>query len=168
MMDQPTKPHRMQLTRELRAAIHAWLRGNPDADMTQICAAFASCKPDTVRKTIQRMRGHGSVYVAGKRGTSIRLYRARGDAPQLVKRISTPRKQKPTAARAPAAPRAARNPAAPVATAPVTPVEQQPPFEQIPGGKTVYRSGDNPEIRKQQRGQGAVRPRACVNCYQLY
>lgn len=35
-------------------------------------------------------------------------------------------------------------------------------------GRTVYKSGDNPEIAKHQRGQGANRPRVYVNCEQNY
>lgn len=39
---------------------------------------------------------------------------------------------------------------------------------QVTGGKTTYKSGDNPDIRKQQRGQGAVREKVHVNCFQLF
>ncbi len=34
--------------------------------------------------------------------------------------------------------------------------------------RTVHRSGDIPEITKNQRGQGAVRARVFVNCYTLF
>lgn len=34
--------------------------------------------------------------------------------------------------------------------------------------RTVYREGDNPDIRKNARGQGAVRPRVFINCFQNY
>lgn len=181
-MQEPPQPDRITRAGELRAAIHAWLRATPDATMNDIIAAFPRHKPDSLRKTIKRMRQIGSVFMSGKHGQTNCTYRAVGESTSSARdarrrlaecgaanvNAATPaattkrmrdaqqKRDQIAAAKAAEAAKKAAEPAKPKYTG------------QVAGGRTVYNSGDDPEIRKHQRGQGAVRGRVFVNCYQLY
>lgn len=52
---------RLDRAHALRAAIHRWLKRNPHAGMAAITAAFPDVPAVTVRKSVQRLSGLGSV-----------------------------------------------------------------------------------------------------------
>lgn len=167
-------PDRIERAHELRAAIHAWLRANADAQLVELIAAFQRYKPDTVLPrykpdtvchAVGRMCKQGLVDMSEQR-----TYRAVGDSIPPVSEtrarlaaagaenihIATAAWKKPITKRQLAKIESqkrrdekAAQKAAAAAKAAST--------EQITGGKFTYNSGDNPAIaRFRSGGQGAV------------
>lgn len=68
---------RLDRAHALRAAIHTWLKDHPHARMAAIIAAFPDVPAVTVRKSVQRLAGLGSVVRRG--ASTATTYTALGD-----------------------------------------------------------------------------------------
>lgn len=152
------KIDRIRRAHQLRTAIHAWLTINQPASMAEILAAFCGVKTETVRKSVRAMRDSKSVAMVGATGLVCR-YATTGLPPptedEMRLRMVTGDVARANAARLEVRKR-----------------EQDPELaarsRKPEPWRTVYHSGDNPEIAKNQRGQGALRARVHISCARDY
>lgn len=148
------KLDRLDRAAELRLAIWTWLRDHPASLMSEIMLQFAPHPGETIRKAVHKMRSDLNCMMVGRRGHQGR-YRATHLPPRTAadsrKRLRTcaPEDCRARAQSAAQASKAAREHKRP---APARPDE---PW------RTVH-IGGREQAMKDQRGQGAVAPRASI------
>jgi hypothetical protein len=145
---------RLRVTEARRQTILDFLHANPGANSKRVILHISGREDDrSMSATICNMLRDGELAASG--GRHERAYYAVATTTRSAESCQ--------AARIAACRSKAQRVRAAKAEAPTPP-----PKKKNEPWRTVYHSGDNPDIAKSQRGQGAIRPKVTVNCYQNY
>lgn len=162
--------NRLQTAWETRLAIYRFLKAKGQSEMSAIASAFPDLPHETLRKTLHRMRAELAIAIVKGRCNIARYSatstepkpKARASAPQpAAKKTRTQTRQKPVAT--PQKKRKTRQ--AKDAQEPDQ-VQTGPRIETIAPGHIRVHPGDRPIPN--QRGQGALRGKATINCGHNY
>lgn len=179
-MDAPEKD-RITLAWELRRDIHAWLKKNPRSMMSEIFAAFAHRKCETVRKAVIRLRYDGDAAMVGRRKVcnqgvySSITPRIKGEDKKREALAAGARKSQPMAAAAcrkdiTLKSAAAQRRLAGKARKEAERTEEKARREAAAAEpwRTVHVGGQLHASQAGSGGQGAVRERVYANCFHLF